>query len=148
MNALDHPLPVELPIQVGAGVLHLLRETKVGSRAAAEAEEFEEEDLGQRGLFCRQCGNRITSEASRITVNGSHTHAFFNPAGILFELGCFREAPGCSVHGEASPHFTWFAGYVWRLALCGRCAVHLGWQFEDQDATFFCLILSHLTDDF
>ncbi len=147
MTVPDPSLPIEMPFQAGGGVLHLLREIKTGSREAVEAGALEEEDLGQRGLFCRRCGNRITSEASRITVKGSHTHTFFNPAGILFELGCFRNAPGCSVHGEASEHFTWFAGYLWRLALCGRCDAHLGWQFENQDVTFFCLILAHLTDD-
>lgn len=139
-------LPAEIPLKPGDGILRFLREPGAGDPEVVEAEEIEEEERGEGGIFCRRCGHRVTGEASRIAVNGSHTHAFFNPAGILFELGCFRKAPGCSVHGEASSEFSWFAGYRWRIALCGQCAAHLGWRFENRDAAFFCLILSHLAE--
>lgn len=107
---------------------------------------LKETSQGRWGLFCRRCGNHITGEESRMTVDGSHRHTFFNPAGIFFELACFRSAPGCFVHGEASGLFSWFAGYQWRIALCGRCAAHLGWRFENLEEIFFCLIIPHLTD--
>ncbi|MDP3478926.1 MAG: cereblon family protein [Desulfoprunum sp.] len=131
--------------QAGA-VMYLFRETADRSHEMDEAGALEEESQGGRGLFCRRCGYRITGEDNRITINGSHTHTFFNPTGILFELACFKNAPGCSVHGQASGHFSWFAGYQWRIVLCGQCATHLGWRFESLDATFFCLIIPHLTD--
>ena len=41
------------------------------------------------------------------------------PIIICYGLFCFARAPGCSLAGEASAEFSWFAGYVWRIALCG-----------------------------
>ena len=79
-------------------------------------------------------------------VRGSHTHTFFNPAGIVFELGCFQGAPGCLVVGEPSFEFTWFPGHTWRIALCRQCQMHLGWLFVNQDAFFHALILSKLRE--
>ena len=123
-----------------------LREQPAGGREAkvlvADREEDREKDAP--GVFCRTCGHRITGDADRIAVNGSHTHTFFNPAGLLFELGCFRRAPGCLVGSEASDQFTWFAGYLWRPAFCSGCAGHLGWRFEKDDHVFFSLILANL----
>lgn len=119
------------------------------SRHGGESEPVADdngEDLDPSGLFCRTCGVRITGEAQRITVNGSHTHTFFNPSGRVFELGCFSQAPGCMVSDESSMQFTWFAGFAWRPAICSGCAVHLGWRFEKGDTVFFSLILPSLTD--
>ena len=123
----------------------LLQETGGGLRKAATTVEQARETDKRAGVFCRRCRCRITDDEHRIEVDGAHTHAFFNPAGILFEVACFRLAPGCVLHGEASGQFTWFAGYLWRVALCGHCSSHLGWRFTGQDPSFFCLILSSLT---
>lgn len=124
----------------------LLREPPVGRRDEEVVADDEEEDRDDEspGIFCRVCAHRITSDNDRIAINGSHTHTFFNPAGLVFELGCFRRAPGCLVGSEASDQFTWFAGYFWRPAFCGRCAAHLGWRFENGEQTFFSLILANL----
>lgn len=125
---------------------YLLRELPAGRRAQKTVAGEQEEQWGQDdpALCCRICGHRITSDHERIAVNGSHTHTFFNPVGLVFELGCFRRAPGCLVSSEASEQFTWFAGYSWRPAFCGRCAAHLGWRFEKEEQAFFCLILTNL----
>jgi hypothetical protein len=45
--------------------------------------------------------------------------------------------------GGASAEFSWFSGYRWRVALCGRCLGHLGWRFEQGDS-FYGLILDRL----
>lgn len=131
----------------GGALLCRLRETgSEGRRASEETVDSEGEGLADSGLFCRRCGYCVTNNDERITINGSHTHTFFNPTGMLFELGCFLHAPGCRVDGDANGHFTWFAGYRWRVALCRQCACHLGWRFEKQEVMFFCLILPQLTD--
>lgn len=95
-------------------------------------------------IFCRACSHTITTGNQQIEVAGSHRHTFFNPAGIVYELACFARAPGCSLAGEASAEFSWFAGYFWRIALCGWCGMHMGWRFESADISFYGLILSHL----
>ena len=96
-------------------------------------------------LFCKSCSYRITRRDQGISVNGSHTHTFFNPDGIVFELGCFRNAPGSLPAGEATSEFTWFDGHVWRFALCRVCGVHLGWHYELGESDFFGLIFARLT---
>lgn len=98
------------------------------------------------GIVCRACGSVVTSRSEKISVGGAHCHTFFNPAGIVFELGCFRKAPGCRVTGGATAEFTWFAGFVWRFVLCSHCRAHLGWFFEGRDSTFFGLILTSLQE--
>ncbi len=97
-------------------------------------------------LFCKSCSNRITHRDQTISVSGSHTHTFFNPDGIVFELGCFRNAPGCLPAGEVTSEFTWFSGHVWCFALCRVCGVHLGWHYEMGESVFLGLILARLRE--
>ncbi|MGB3221619.1 MAG: cereblon family protein [Desulforhopalus sp.] len=97
-------------------------------------------------ICCKTCGNTITGRDQKIAVRGAHAHTFFNPAGIVFEIGCFSTAPGCRRVGEATSDFTWFAGYFWRFAICKKCQSHLGWQFEMGDNSFSGLILSNLKE--
>jgi hypothetical protein len=135
-------------VEIHDFTLNFLREMTPGTGGStAETSEPEKDEANRGGIFCRRCGWRITEESNRITVNGLHHHTFFNPAGLLFELGCFRYAPGCLVLGEASSDFSWFAGYLWRVAFCGQCSAHLGWRFENQHATFFSLIIPYLKED-
>ena len=97
-------------------------------------------------ICCRACGSVVTGRNQRMQVSGSHHHTFFNPAGIVYELGCFHQAPGCLVTGAPSAEFTWFPGYLWRVALCRRCRVHLGWLFIMEGNFFYGLILTKLCD--
>jgi hypothetical protein len=101
---------------------------------------------GGRPILCRACGRRITAHEEKIAVNGSHQHTFFNPSGIVYELGCFRLAPGCQEAGPATTEFTWFAGYAWRFVLCAGCGSHLGWSYAMRESSFFGLILAQLRE--
>jgi hypothetical protein len=109
-----------------------------------DAGEDDETRRCRSQLYCALCGHAITSEAEKIEMNGDHRHTFFNPAGIVYELGCFHRAPGCLIGEEISADFTWFAGYVWSLALCGSCLAHLGWCFSSDSTSFFGLIGKNL----
>jgi hypothetical protein len=117
-------------------------------RQGRPASKVQEERAAQpmEAICCRACGGVVTGKNQKIQVNGSHTHTFFNPAGIVFELGCFHEAPGCQVVGWPSAEFTWFPGHTWRVALCRHCRMHLGWLFTMQDNSFQALILSKLRE--
>ncbi len=95
-------------------------------------------------LHCRLCGYHITSDAERISVHGSHDHAFLNPLGLLFHIGCFSGAPGCLDVGESTDEYTWFPGYSWCFALCARCRAHLGWRYRSGAHAFWGLILDRL----
>ena len=97
-----------------------------------------------RPLRCAACGHPITHDDARTEVAGSHEHTFFNPHGVLFRIGCFREAPGARLVGERTTDFTWFAGHTWQIALCGQCGQHLGWRFEAANACFHGLIQDRL----
>ncbi len=114
-------------------------------RPAGE-EQQERDALPMDAIFCRACGGVVTDRGQRIAVGGSHTHTFFNPAGIVYELGCFQQAAGCVISGEATAEFTWFVGHLWRFALCRRCQAHLGWFFEMAEKNFFGLILARLRE--
>ena len=95
-------------------------------------------------LYCSVCGHLITRTRWRLMRKGDHEHTVFNPAGQLFQIACYSDAPGAAPAGGASDEFTWFPGYSWRIALCRDCGRHMGWQFLGDD-DFFGLIKIHLT---
>ncbi|NGZ05202.1 MAG: hypothetical protein G8237_02485 [Magnetococcales bacterium] len=105
----------------------------------------EQQHAAPNRLLCGYCNHPITDETQRIEVSDSHEHTFFNPHGLIFQIGCFRQAPGCLTAGTASMEFTWFPGHAWTLALCGQCQHHLGWMFQQSSTDrFFGLILPRL----
>jgi hypothetical protein len=97
-----------------------------------------------RGLVCAACGHDITDDANRIDMAGTHEHTFVNPAGHDFRIGCFAAAPGCVPAGAEEDAFSWFPGWSWQIALCGRCYSHLGWTYRNADQRFWGLILAAL----
>ena len=97
------------------------------SPVSQPATDLEDED--PRSICCRACDEAITAPNYQISVNGAHLHTFANPLGIVFEIGCFSRVRAVGYVGPETDEFTWFKGYRWRIALCGRCQVHLGWRF-------------------
>ena len=96
-------------------------------------------------ILCRQCLLIITRETERIAVNGTHQHACANPHGIVFEIGCFRSAVGCRHVGPSSNEWSWFPGFNWKIAVCHRCLIHLGWFFaRSTPDRFYGFILNRL----
>ncbi|HLO77668.1 MAG TPA: cereblon family protein [Magnetospirillum sp.] len=108
----------------------------------------EDERSGGVAYYCAQCGQFMTRARLGIRMNGEHEHVLFNPAGILFRVVCFSDAPGAVAVGNASHRFTWFAGFTWRIALCKGCGIHVGWMYEGAGApaVFFGLIRSMLVE--
>lgn len=97
-------------------------------------------------LRCRSCGFAIARDDDRIRMLDNHEHTCANPHGIVFHIGCFREAVGAAAIGEETSEDTWFAGYGWRILICARCGTHLGWVFRTRGGDRFCgLILDRLT---
>lgn len=105
----------------------------------------ESADEQRRALLCRTCSTPITTDRQRIDKQGKHLHTFFNPAGIVYEIGCFRSAPGCMTYGPPSSEFAWFSGYSWQIVCCRSCQEHLGWVFRGDDE-FFGLIVRKLKE--
>jgi hypothetical protein len=133
-----YPPPRRAPIYLK----HAQQQEKGAVSPVSTADETAKQE--EEKLYCAVCDTWVTSGPWRISVNGSHAHTFFNPAGIIFKVGCFKEAPGARPIGQPSSEFTWFKGHKWRAALCGSCQEHLGWLF-DGNSLFFCLILKKLT---
>ena len=101
----------------------------------------------ERWLRCASCGARVTKDAARIAMNGTHEHTFMNPSGIKYVVGCFSKAEGCVPDGSRSSVWSWFPGYAWQIELCRSCSVHLGWSFHDVAGTsFYGLIGDRLVD--
>jgi hypothetical protein len=101
-------------------------------------------DEPERPLRCAACANVVTLSTHAIDIDGSHVHTRLNPANVVFQFGCFSQAPGCVVSGTPSSEHVWFAGCLWQYAHCARCNAHLGWAFSGA-LTFFGLVLSRLT---
>ncbi|NJB66771.1 hypothetical protein GGQ74_000411 [Desulfobaculum xiamenense] len=101
---------------------------------------------GGNALVCRFCGTRITTSGARTRIGGKHHHVFFNPSGLIFEVGCFSAAQGLLFGGPASLEFTWFPGYAWQPVACSGCLEHLGWHYSGFGTGFFGLILTSLRE--
>lgn len=106
----------------------------------------EESPLQSEQIVCRQCYHIITRPEEKIQVNGSHQHAFANPSGLIFEIGCFQNAEGCGYTGQTTQEYSWFSGYAWRIAVCGKCLTQIGWLFSASMGInrFYGLILDKL----
>jgi hypothetical protein len=126
--------------------MDMLEETQSAATKAPPVEEtdLEERSKEEEALNCAACGQSITSTRHRSSVGGKFQHTVVNPAGILFEIGCFSEAEGCRELGPESDDFSWFEGYVWQVAVCTSCKAHLGWHFWSSDNEFYGLILNKL----
>ncbi len=123
----------------------LLRQDGETSSYIDVEDQDSSEEKEEEGLFCRKCGHYITSPDQLIEVNDRHHHTFFNPAGVIYEIGCFSSAAGCVQYGPPSSEFTWFAGFTWRLSLCAICSAQLGWFFRSGDMAFYGLIVKNLS---
>lgn len=97
-------------------------------------------------IVCANCGSEITRPEARVTRRGSHEHAFFNPLGIVYDIGCFATAPGCVEVGVTSDEFSWFPGYIWQVNCCRNCQTHLGWTFSNGEDRFYGLVLERLRE--
>jgi len=110
---------------------------------SSDLEEKEEDD--DIWFVCRHCRHKLTRPNHQTAINGSHTHTFANPSGIVFEIACFSSAQGYSFMGPASTEFAWFAGYSWRIIICASCLTHLGWFFSSVSGSgFFALIVDRI----
>lgn len=133
--ALPQTFRLRTPSQPQPGHISPVPETDTDEKAAP-----------RYAISCRRCLKTITEPEEGIQVQGAHRHTFANPGGIVFEIGCFRSAPGCIQTGAASSEFTWFNGFLWQLAACRSCLAHLGWRFASKTAAqFYGLILDRLT---
>lgn len=94
-------------------------------------------------IHCRACSHWVTRGRWAIQRGGSFEHRFRNPAGWSFQVGCYAKAPGASAAGQPTAEHSWFAGYLWRYAVCAGCGTHLGWWYLGSD-TFAGLIVTRL----
>ena len=142
----------EEPEKADICALHLHREEAGGGEEAedevAVLQSPEEETRRKRvDLLCKACRNPVTRSDYRIAVAGKHQHVFFNPHGIVFEVGCFSRADGAVASGTATLEFTWFDGYAWSIAVCGACLDHLGWLYRSESGSgFYGLIVTKLVE--
>ncbi len=106
-----------------------------------------EESKREHEILCKFCSNNITSPKESIEINGKYNHTFSNPAGNIFQIGCFLSAKGCINFGEPTSEFTWFSGFTWCYAICSTCFSHLGWFYESSNKYFYGLILKNLVEN-
>lgn len=112
----------------------------------SETQEKEKEDI-EGFILCVQCENKITRERFKREVQGGHQHTFLNPGGMVFEIGCFKEAEGAVFVGDPTSAWSWFQGYTWQTAICSQCLSHIGWFFrKSNEHEFYGLILNMLKE--
>jgi hypothetical protein len=116
------------------------------SSAAPLGDTIPSAQAGRDSVVCAACGGFVAESLARSSVNGAHSHSFINPAGLVFRVACFAEAPGVLALGEESLQFTWFAGFSWRVAVCRACTEHLGWCYRSAGSSFVALIEDRIVE--
>lgn len=139
-TASGYPGAMETP---GPSPLHLLRRQDPAPPVRPRSRRQRAGTGLGEALCCIDCGTPVTTAAEAVEMAGAHHHRCTNPAGVTFDIGCFRSAPGCMQTGPETAEHSWFPGHRWRLALCRGCGGHLGWGFHGPDR-FFGLIRSRL----
>ncbi len=64
----------------------------------------------------------------------------------MYEIVCFRQAPGVYARGIPTEQFSWLTQYTWQITLCKQCRVHLGWLYTGPNDCFFGLIKNRLLE--
>jgi hypothetical protein len=140
-------MEIEIDLLIAKQRPVLLRNLQVSTeQKPKKAENSEIESTPEKkSLYCVVCHWKITNENQKIAMGGKAEHTFFNPHGMVFHIGCFKEAQGCGIVGTPSSEFSWFPGYHWQIAHCSNCHNHLGWLFlKGVKPHFFGLILAQL----
>ncbi|WP_321492601.1 cereblon family protein [uncultured Desulfobacter sp.] len=110
--------------------------------------ELESKHKFEPAILCKNCNAVVTKPEFAMLSEQGFSQAFANPAGIVFEIGCFSEASGCYQGSGPSSEFTWYPGYDWCIGICRNCTFHLGWIFlpvrKGPSSKFYGLILDHL----
>jgi hypothetical protein len=123
----------------------LFREKQPERSGQTNTDPVDEPDSDrEKAVLCRSCKAAVTGLNRQVFIHGKYLHTFFNPAGIVYEIRCFSQAPGCIKHGLPTDEFTWFAGYTWEYTVCANCLDHLGWFYSSSSGSFFGLINSKL----
>lgn len=110
----------------------------------ANEDKPEDKSDDKEFLCCVNCHNPITHQTHGIYINESHQHTFANPHGIIYQIACFAQAPGCVAISQPENYFSWFPGYTWQVAVCEQCFNLLGWVFCSSTNKFFGLISNKL----
>ena len=146
MLTITAPQKTDTPLQLFR--IQLIKHKNSRLQPESDSREKEKKEVP---LICSHCSAAITTSKQAISIHGQHEHAFFNPAGIAFEIRCFRQAPGCLVQGDPTTRFSWFDGYSWQYAACSSCLAQLGWFFmSSKNKAMFALTVEtdpkqHLT---
>ena len=91
----------------------------------------EEEEAPEHAVVCRRCGQPISSSRHRFSFRASSSiQVFPNPQGMMMKICTFRAAHDLALRSVPTDAFTWFEGYAWTVAVCGRCEEHLGWRYD------------------
>ena len=134
--------------------MHVLKEDELQKeRSGAKKPESADEEAPEErhAVLCRTCEAEITDSSALFHMRStSAAQVFPNPYGHMRVIVTYRSAHSLSITGAPTTEFTWFAGYSWRVAYCGECRTHLGWEFEAvADSTprsFFGLLKDELVE--
>lgn len=139
-----------LPLQNDNGLFLFFKHDEGMSSGDIQLEEevkTSEDKNENPKILCANCKSPITSVKEKIEITSKHQHTFFNPQGFVYNIRCYKKAPGCMQYGYKTDEFTWFPGYAWQIALCGNCNIHLGWRYDSGSSTFYGLIFDKLLEE-
>eukprot|EP01137_Pigoraptor_chileana_P010471 Opistho-2@60173 len=110
-----------------------LAQQLLNAATTAERLRLEIDHLAQFDrLCCTACTKTVAMQSCVFSMSsGGPMGAYVNPGGVVHETLTVTDVPRDAVRlvGRPSTESSWFPGYAWTVAVCGRCFAHLGWRF-------------------
>lgn len=121
---LSYKLASFLPIECNERQ-RLLEENCVVNRLRRELEIVS----SMRQIFCHRCSQFFAVLDDIIVVSETDSGVFVNAGGHLHDILLLKAVQNGEFDDTAHAEFSWFPGYAWSIAYCGRCDEHIGWRF-------------------
>ncbi|KAL4704750.1 hypothetical protein ACJJTC_000074 [Scirpophaga incertulas] len=81
-------------------------------------------------LCCSSCLAEIAVRDHIIPMSSEGVHAnYTNLGGYMHDVVTVSAVRNTRLQGRASAEYSWFPGYCWTIAVCGRCSTHVGWRY-------------------
>uniref|UniRef100_A0A6G1S8B5 Protein cereblon n=1 Tax=Aceria tosichella TaxID=561515 RepID=A0A6G1S8B5_9ACAR len=82
---------------------------------------------------CANCRNVICSKEDVFPMSSTGPqNSFVNSHGYVHDTLTVRTANGLIQEQDWSEEFSWFPGYLWRIACCHYCNRHIGWCYKSK----------------
>lgn len=82
-------------------------------------------------LYCVHCNHELAVVQDCMQLrNAGASSLYVNSHAVIHDVLTLLNVYGADAVGDPERQHSWFPRYAWRIAYCGGCRGHLGWEFS------------------